>query len=68
MDGVMDLVLELAADEDQAHPRTREEAATCLLSQHCPPHTDPTYNGVLEPLFRLAEEVPYDINRIISQS
>ncbi|MFE5049029.1 hypothetical protein ACFRAI_22225 [Streptomyces sp. NPDC056637] len=35
--------------------------------QHCPPHTDPVYNGVLEPLFRLAEEVPYDITRMIKQ-
>lgn len=67
VDGVMDLVLELAAEEDAAHPRTKEEAATCRLTQHCPPDTDPTYNGVLEPLFRLAEEVPYDISRIIKQ-
>jgi hypothetical protein len=25
-------------------------------TEHGPPHTDPVYNGVLEPLFRLAEE------------
>ncbi|WP_331719959.1 hypothetical protein [Streptomyces sp. NBC_00147] len=69
-DGVadaMDLVLELAADEDAAHPRTKDEAAGCLLTQHCPPHTDPVYEGVLEPLFRLAEEVPFDITRVIKQ-
>ncbi|WP_405824342.1 hypothetical protein OG705_29495 [Streptomyces sp. NBC_00838] len=65
VDGVMDLVLEWAADEDEAHPRTKDEAATCLLSQHCPPQSDPTYDGVLEPLFRLAEEAPYFISRII---
>ncbi|MFF1593162.1 hypothetical protein ACFVY0_34335 [Streptomyces sp. NPDC058286] len=69
-DGVadaMDLVLELAADEDAAHPRTKDEAAGCLLTQHCPPHTDPVYEGVLEPLFRLAEEVPFDITRVITK-
>ncbi|NEB77390.1 hypothetical protein G3I40_19525 [Streptomyces sp. SID14478] len=67
VDGVMDLVLALAAEEEAAHPRTKEEAATCLLTQHCPPHAAPTYNGVLEPLFRLAEEVPYDISRVINR-
>ncbi|MFG3429450.1 hypothetical protein [Streptomyces californicus] len=64
---VIDLVLELAADEDAAHPRTRDEAATCLLTRHCPPHTDPVYDGVLQPLFQLAEQVPYGIARIIDR-
>ncbi|MEU5136944.1 hypothetical protein [Streptomyces californicus] len=66
--GVIDLVLELATDEEAAHPRTRDEAATCLLTQHCPPHTDPVYEGVLQPLFQLAEQVPYDIARIINHT
>lgn len=66
VDDAIDLVLELAADEDAAHPRTKEEAAGCLLTEHCPPHTDPVYEGVLEPLFHLAEEVPFDISRIIA--
>ncbi|MER7578022.1 hypothetical protein [Streptomyces sp. NPDC126514] len=67
VDDAMDLVLESAADEDAAHPRTKDEAATCLLTQHCPPDTDPVYEAVLEPLLRLAEEVPFDINRIIAK-
>lgn len=67
VDDAMDLVLEIAADEDAAHPRTKDEAAGCLLTEHCPPHTDPVYHGVLEPLFRLAEEVPFDISRIIAK-
>lgn len=69
-DGVndaMDLVLEIAADEDADHPRTKDEAAGCLLTEHCPPHTDPVYQGVLEPLFRLAEELPFGIIRIIDK-
>jgi hypothetical protein len=66
VDDAIDLVLELAGDEDAAHPRTKEEAAGCLLTEHCPPHTDPVYEGVLEPLFHLAEEVPFDISRIIA--
>ncbi|MFJ1662479.1 hypothetical protein [Streptomyces anthocyanicus] len=66
---VIDRVLELAADEEAAHPRTKDEAATCLPTQHCPPHTDPVYDGVLKPLFQLAEEVPYSISiaRIIDR-
>jgi hypothetical protein len=66
VDNAMDLVLELAADEDATHPQSRAEVATCLLTQHCPPHTDPAYEGVLEPLLRLAEEVPFGITRIIA--
>lgn len=68
VDDAMDLVLEIAADEDAAHPRTKDEAAGCLLTEHCPPHTDPVYHGVLEPLFRLAEELPFDISRLIPKT
>lgn len=67
VDDAIDLVVEIAADEEAAHPRTKEEAAGCLLTEHCPPHTDPVYNGVLEPLFELAEEVPFGISRIIAK-
>lgn len=65
VDYAMDVVLEIAADENADHPRTKDEAATCLLTQHCPPHTDPVYEGLLEPLFRLAEAVPFDISWIL---
>jgi hypothetical protein len=30
--GAIELVLEIAADEDAAHPRTKDEAAGCLLT------------------------------------
>ncbi|WP_159041308.1 hypothetical protein [Streptomyces sp. WM4235] len=53
--------------EDADHPRTKDEAAGCLLTEHCPPHTDPVYQGVLEALFRLAEEIPYGLIRIIDK-
>lgn len=66
VDGAIELVLENAADEEAVRPRTKDEAAGCLLTEHCPPHTDPVYQGVLEPLFRLAEEVPFGISRIIA--
>lgn len=68
VDHAMDLVLEIAEDEEAAHPRTKDEAAGCLLTEHCPPHTDPVYHGVLEPLFQLAEELPFDISRVIRKS
>lgn len=68
VDDAIELVLEIASDEETAHPRTKSEAAGCLLTEHCPPHTDPVYEGVLEPLFRLAEEVPFGISRIIRSS
>ncbi|MFF3734620.1 hypothetical protein ACFYXM_31095 [Streptomyces sp. NPDC002476] len=64
VDNAIELVVEIAADEEAAHPRTKDEAAGCLLTEHCPPHTDPVYHGVLEPLFKLAEEVPFDIARM----
>ncbi|HEY9327099.1 MAG TPA: hypothetical protein VIS09_02475 [Streptomyces sp.] len=67
VDHAIKLVLELAADQDAAHPRTLDEAAGCLLTEHCPPHTDPAYQNVLEPLSRLAEEVPLGILRIIDK-
>ncbi|MFB9483864.1 hypothetical protein ACFFSH_31390 [Streptomyces filamentosus] len=68
VDHAIDLVLEIAEDEDAAHPRTKDEAAGCLLTEHCPPHTDPVYHGALEPLFQLAEDVPFDISRVIKNS
>ncbi|WP_331725555.1 hypothetical protein OG596_38475 (plasmid) [Streptomyces sp. NBC_01102] len=67
VDHAIKLVLEIAADQDAAHPRTLDEAAGCLLTEHCPPHTDPVYQDVLEPLSRLAEEVPLGILRIIDK-
>ncbi|MFF0191086.1 hypothetical protein [Streptomyces sp. NPDC005244] len=67
VDTAIDILLEIAADEGTAHPRTKDEAAGCLLTEHCPPYTDPVYDGVLEPLFQLAEEVPFDISRIIAK-
>ncbi|MFJ1847480.1 hypothetical protein [Streptomyces sp. NPDC088146] len=41
VDGAIELVLEIAADEDAARPRTKDEAAGCLLTEHCPPHRPP---------------------------
>ncbi|MEU6285058.1 hypothetical protein [Streptomyces sp. NPDC047028] len=67
VDSAIEVVVEIAADEEEAHPRTKAEAAGCLLTEHCPPHTDPVYQGVLEPLLRLAEEVPFGISRIIGK-
>jgi hypothetical protein len=67
VDDAIDLVLEIATDVDAVHPRTRDEAAGCLLTEHCPPHTDPVYEGVLKPLFRLAGEIPFGIRRIITE-
>lgn len=67
VDDAIDLVLEIAGDVDAAHPRTKDEAAGCLLTEHCPPYTDPVYGGVLEPLFHLAEEIPFDISQIITK-
>ncbi|MCX5207552.1 hypothetical protein OG897_39880 [Streptomyces sp. NBC_00237] len=67
VDDAIERVVEIAEDEEEADPRTKDEAAGCLLTQHCPPHTDPVYQGVLEPLFRLAEEVSFDINRLIEK-
>ncbi len=67
VDDAIELVVEIAADEAEDHPRTKDKAAGCLLTEHCPPHTDPLYQGILEPLFRLAEEVPFDLARIIKK-
>ncbi|MGW7200723.1 hypothetical protein [Streptomyces chryseus] len=66
VDAAVEAVVEIAVDEEAAHPRTKDEAFGCLLTEHCPPRTDPVYQGVLEPLFKLAEEVPFDITRIIN--
>lgn len=67
VDSTMDLVLEITAEQGKAHPRIKNEAAGCLLTEHCPSYTDPVYEGVLEPLFPLAEEVPFGIIRIITK-
>ncbi|GGU51366.1 hypothetical protein GCM10010289_84650 [Streptomyces violascens] len=67
VDDAMDLVLEIADDEDAAHPRTKDDAVGCLLTEYCPPDSGPVYQGVLEPLFRLAEEVPFGISRIVAK-
>lgn len=68
VDDAIEQVVEIAADEEEDHPRTKDEAAGCLLTEHCPPHTDPVYHGVLEPLFKLAEDLPLDISRLIKSS
>jgi hypothetical protein len=43
---------------------------TALAQRHPIPaayaNSSPSYEGVLEPLFHLAEEVPFDISRIIA--
>ncbi|WP_327138213.1 hypothetical protein OG585_47435 (plasmid) [Streptomyces sp. NBC_01340] len=65
VDTAIEIVVEIAADEGAAHPRTKEEAAGCLMTEHSPPDTDPVYMGILEPLLVVAEEVPYGISRII---
>ncbi|MFF8618265.1 hypothetical protein [Streptomyces sp. NPDC015350] len=67
VDDAIEHVLEIAADQDAAHPRTKDEAAGCLLTEHCPPHTDPAYQEALEPLLRLAEQIPFDISQIIAK-
>lgn len=65
VDTAIEIVVEIAEDEGAAHPKTKEEAAGCLMTEHSPPHTDPVYMGILEPLFVVAEEVPYGISRVI---
>ncbi|MGP4085558.1 hypothetical protein [Streptomyces sp. KR55] len=65
VDTAIEIVVEIAEDEGAAHPRTKEEAAGCLMTEHSPPHTDPVYLGILEPLLVVAEEVPYGISRVI---
>ncbi|MEU5136936.1 hypothetical protein [Streptomyces californicus] len=45
MADVIDLVLELAAAEKAADPRTKDEAATGLLTENCPPCTDPVHDS-----------------------
>lgn len=46
VDDVLDLVLKIAADADAPHPRTKDEAVGCLLTEQCPPHTAPVYQGI----------------------
>ncbi|MFD3843541.1 hypothetical protein ACFWWC_46195 [Streptomyces sp. NPDC058642] len=65
VDTAIEIVVEIAEDEGAVHPKTKEEAAGCLMTEHSPPHTDPVYMGILEPLFVVAEEVPYGISRIV---
>ncbi|NJP74434.1 hypothetical protein [Streptomyces sp. C1-2] len=43
-------------------PMSEQEAAACLLSENSPLGTDPMYDGVLAPLFDLAEQTPFEIN------
>ncbi|MFJ4569073.1 hypothetical protein ACIP4U_36555 [Streptomyces caelestis] len=66
VDTAIEIVVENAEDEGAAHPQTKKEAAGCLMTEHSPPHTDPVYQGILEPLFVVAEEVPYGISRVIA--
>ncbi len=65
VDNAMQVVVSIAEDEGADHPRTKEEAAACLLTEHSPSWTDPVYQGILEPLLVVAEEVPYAISRVI---
>ncbi|MDX2557650.1 hypothetical protein [Streptomyces stelliscabiei] len=65
VDTAIEIVVGIAADDGAAHPRTKEEAAGCLMTEHSPSWTDPVYTGILEPLLVVAEEVPYGISRII---
>ncbi|MEU3620469.1 hypothetical protein ABZ725_50690 [Streptomyces sp. NPDC006872] len=65
VDTAIGIVVGIADDEGAAYPRTREEAAGCLMTEHSPSYTDPVYQGILEPLLVVAEEVPYGISRII---
>ncbi|MFI1734522.1 hypothetical protein ACH40E_35990 [Streptomyces acidicola] len=68
VDTAIETVVEITADEGAAHPRTKEEAAGCLMTEHSPSWTDPVYMGILEPLLVVAEEVPYGISRVIKGS
>ncbi|MFF4733664.1 hypothetical protein ACFY3M_52545 [Streptomyces mirabilis] len=65
VDTAIEIVVGIADDEGAAYPRTKEEAAGCLMTEHSPSWTDPVYQGILEPLLVVAEEVPYGISRVI---
>ncbi|MFF2518469.1 hypothetical protein [Streptomyces sp. NPDC058086] len=65
VDDAMAVVVEIAVDQGSAYPRTKEEAAGCLMTESSPPTTDPVYEPILEPLFSVAEEAPYAISRVI---
>lgn len=68
VDIAIETVVGITQDEGAAHPRTKEEAAGCLMTEHSPSWTDPVYQGILEPLLVVAEEVPYGISRVIKGS
>lgn len=68
VDTAIETVVEITRDEGAAHPRTKEEAAGCLMTEHSPSWTDPVHQGILEPLLVVAEEVPYGISRVIKGS
>nr|WTB34825.1 hypothetical protein OG781_39875 [Streptomyces sp. NBC_00830] len=65
VDDAIEIVAEIAVDQGSAYPRTKEEAAGCLMTEHSPPAADPVYEPILEPLFSVAEEAPYVISRAI---
>ncbi|MYV46668.1 hypothetical protein [Streptomyces sp. SID2888] len=65
VDTAIEIVVGIAEGDGAAQPRTKEEAAGCLLTEHSPSWTDPVYQGILEPLLVVAEEVPYGISRVI---
>lgn len=43
------------------------EVAACRLSEVSPPDMDPLYEGVLEPLFPYAEQLPFEISWYLRQ-
>ncbi|MEX3102144.1 MULTISPECIES: hypothetical protein [unclassified Streptomyces] len=65
VDTAIGTVVEIAEFQGAAYPRTRMEAADCLMTEHSPSYTDPAYLGILEPLLVVAEEVPYGISRVV---
>ncbi|MEU1180745.1 hypothetical protein ABZ464_24430 [Streptomyces sp. NPDC005820] len=65
VDTAIEISVGITRDEGAAHPRTKDEATGCLLTDHSPSWTDPVYQGILEPLLVVAEEVPYAISRVI---
>ena len=66
VDNAMQVLVSIAEDEGADRPRTKEAAAGCLLTEHSPSWTDPVYQGILEPLLVVAEEVPFGISRVIT--
>ncbi|MFF5408546.1 hypothetical protein ACFY8K_37585 [Streptomyces misionensis] len=43
-------------------PMSDQEAAACLLSENSPLGMDPMYDVILDPLFDLAEQTPFEIS------